>query len=297
MAIKHSYFILILSLFLSHPAFAKPFTIVVLPDTQHMPASKNSATPEDFEDQISWILDNKEKLNIAFVSHVGDVVQTGNNTKQWDIASRIMGRLDDVIPYGIAPGNHDADEMWSDNYTSWSQYFPASRFEGKPWFGGSMDATNVANYQLFSVEGLDFISLHLRWGKNPEVLKWASDVLDQHPNRRAIITTHEYIGHNRQRTAIGQTIWDNVVKDHNNVFLVLAGHHSLSALLSTPNSFGNQVIQTVQDYQDTKPEPCYIRYYTFFPEENRVEAYTYSTKYKRFDLSSDGQFSFEYKMQ
>ena len=48
------------------------FTIIVLPDTQHyVQKDKYPETLKCFESQIQWIIENREKLNIVFVSHVG----------------------------------------------------------------------------------------------------------------------------------------------------------------------------------------------------------------------------------
>jgi hypothetical protein len=53
------------------PAVAAPeaFTIVALPDTQFY----SSSYPETFAAQTQWIVDNKERLNIVFAAHLGDV--------------------------------------------------------------------------------------------------------------------------------------------------------------------------------------------------------------------------------
>ena len=62
---------------------AEPFTIVVLPDTQyycdirHKLSSKwgNGDLRRYFFEQTRWARDNKERLNISFLVHEGDMVQ------------------------------------------------------------------------------------------------------------------------------------------------------------------------------------------------------------------------------
>ncbi len=58
----------------------KPFTLVVLPDTQHY-ADRGAATgqeiPDLFTNQTRWIVDNREEENIVFVLHAGDIVMGG----------------------------------------------------------------------------------------------------------------------------------------------------------------------------------------------------------------------------
>src|SRR5262252_8938181 len=59
-----------------------PFTVVVLPDTQYYAA----AYPSLFDAQASWIVANKQALNIAFVVHEGDIVDA-DVVGQWQVAS------------------------------------------------------------------------------------------------------------------------------------------------------------------------------------------------------------------
>ena len=84
------------------------FTIVLLPDTQHyVEEGKYSKNLECFESQIQWIIENKMKLNIVFVSHVGDIVQHHDIEDEFLRASNVMRKLDGVVPYGFCAGNHD----------------------------------------------------------------------------------------------------------------------------------------------------------------------------------------------
>jgi hypothetical protein len=58
---------------------------------------------------------------------------------------------------------------------------------------GSAD-NNANSYQLVSVEGVDLLFMHLECNAPDEVLAWAGGVLSAHPDRRAIITTHMWLG-------------------------------------------------------------------------------------------------------
>ena len=59
------------------------WTIVLLPDTQRY--SQNF--PETFRNQTRWIVDNKERRNIAFVLHEGDIVNRAT-IPEWENARR-----------------------------------------------------------------------------------------------------------------------------------------------------------------------------------------------------------------
>ena len=51
----------------------RPFTIVMLPDTQFY----SEVYPEIYKAMTRWIVSNREAENIVGVVHVGDVVQNG----------------------------------------------------------------------------------------------------------------------------------------------------------------------------------------------------------------------------
>ena len=109
-----------------------PFTLIHMGDSQiytdttnsWIPApSPNGGTPEMFNKQTEWIVNNKALRNIVYVAHVGDIVEnydsihkngTSWNYPEWDYAKTAMYKLDvEGIPYGIAPGGHDiAGPRW-----------------------------------------------------------------------------------------------------------------------------------------------------------------------------------------
>jgi len=100
------------------------FTIIVLPDTQNY----STSYPEIFTSQTQWIANNKTALDIAFVAHVGDVVNTSTSGTEYTRADTSMDLLDaGAVAYGMCPGNHDMG-----GGSLYSTYFGTSRFSGKP---------------------------------------------------------------------------------------------------------------------------------------------------------------------
>ena len=64
--------------------------------------------PAIFTSQTNWIVNNRSSRNIAFVTHLGDVVNNGDSSTQWANAVTSMNILDaSGIPYGVTVGNHD----------------------------------------------------------------------------------------------------------------------------------------------------------------------------------------------
>lgn len=193
------------------------FVVAMLPDTQFY----SGGYPEIFAAQTAWLAANAD-LPIAFVTHVGDVVDVATVPEQWLAADAAMSLLDGVLPYGLAPGNHDTPT------TQFNQVFPFTRYENEPWYGGHLGDTNDSSYQLVSMGGVDLLFLHLAWCPSAEVIAWGAQVLAEHPDRLAVVSTHGYLDTAGNR-AVGlcsntQVLWDLLVAPSPNVRLVLCGH-------------------------------------------------------------------------
>jgi hypothetical protein len=137
------------------------------------------------------------------VAHEGEVVEHFDSLAEWQQADASLSRLNGVVPFGVLPGNHDISS--GGDTDSFNRFFSAERFGGFSWYGGSYPAgTNDNCYQLFSPGGYDFgplsvaqdrlIVVNLEFCPLPDVVDWANSVLDEYPDRRAIVVTHAYLG-------------------------------------------------------------------------------------------------------
>ena len=151
------------------------FTFIALPDTQYY----SQSFPEVFLAQTEWIVENKKALNIAFVSHLGDVVDLAPVDVQWDKAKAAMDLLLDPIltenvegiPHGVSVGNHDqfgnnrAGTLRDPGSTTvdFNQNFSLDLFESYSWYGGHFGDNNDNSYQLFEAGGMEFIIFHLEF--------------------------------------------------------------------------------------------------------------------------------------
>src|SRR5690606_19579684 len=131
------------------------FTIVALPDTQKY----CRRYPKHYYNQTKWIAANKDKYNIAFVVHLGDI--TDNNLpEQWTVARKAMKSLDGVVRYSHATGNHDYGENGksTDRSTYLTDYFSVDDVQKQPTCRGLFDPKRVDNsYHTFSANGKDFL--------------------------------------------------------------------------------------------------------------------------------------------
>ena len=181
-------------------AVAGDFTIIMLPDTQKYVLS--SATAPIFMKQTQWIVDQRDAMNIVFVTHVGDVCDNYDSVSQHIYAAQSLSLLDGVVPYGVLPGNHDQPT------TLYNSYWPYSLYESESWFGGHYPANgNDNSFQSFSAGGMDFLILHLQFNPDANVIAWADSVLKNHPNHKAIISTHGFLNVDGSRsvTVMGST--------------------------------------------------------------------------------------------
>lgn len=299
-----AFFLVAVLLFVLVPcAFAagENFSIIVLPDTQDY--SENH--PEIFSAQTSWIAQNKDNLNIVFVSHEGDIVHHGGIEGEWRNADRSMSILDGVVPYGVLPGNHDAAGKNGEDF--YNKYFSPERFSRFPWFGGSFpEGTNNNSFQFFSGGGEDFVIVHLDFCPGPDEIAWANSVLKQNSGKRAIVTTHGFLDADGKRNAHGcgrnngstEYIWRDLVYPNENVFLVLSGHAYGEAMRTDPNIAGKNVHQILSNYQTWENGGNgFLRILEFAPGEGKIFVRTYSPYVGGFESGAESEFvlSLEWK--
>lgn len=254
------------------------FSFVWFTDTQYYAESY----PWIYEDQVNWIVENQDELNIEYVFHTGDLVNIYDDFDQWEIADRNMRLLDDAgIPNGVLAGNHDVD-MKNNDYVNYYKYFGADRYEDRSYYGGTYE-NNRGHYDLISVNGNDFIMLYMGWGVDQAGIDWMNEVLAAHPNRTAILSLHEYLLASGTRSPIGDEVFEKVVVPNENVKAVLAGHyHNAQTYIDEIDDNGDgitdrTVYQMLADYQGG-PEggQGYLRILNFNMGENTVDVQTYS---------------------
>lgn len=263
------------------------YTFVWMSDTQFYA----EVFPELFESQVNWIVENRDALNIQYVFHSGDVVNTVNMEYQWEFADRFMGVLDEAgIPYGVLAGNHDVylPEM---DYREFYKYFGEDRVKDQPTFGGSY-LNNRGHYDLVSVEGTDYLMVYMGWQPDADGIQWMNEVLAKYPDRLAILVFHQYLNEAGVRTEIGNRLFEQVVVPNPNVKLVLSGHHHGSAMkVDDIDDDGDgiadrTVYQLLGDFQDAyRGGDGYLNVMRVDVDAGKIYVDTYST-----DLDMTGLF-------
>jgi hypothetical protein len=290
------------------PEAAAPFTVVMLPDTQVY----SKGHPGLFYAQTDWVKKARDRENIVFVTQVGDIINDRSTImSQWAVASNAMARLDGVVSWGVAIGNHDYDSglLKEGVATTWLRFFGPERFKGCRWYGGA-SPNGLSSCQFFSGGGIDFLILQLEVEVPDEAIAWAQTVLNQHPNHAAIVATHAYLKgregvarnpkHDMRRNGnSGEALWQKLIRVNPQIFMVLCGHEGRTDeyyQVST-NCAGNRVLEMLADYQKRENGGNgWLRLIRFLPASRQIQVRTYSPALDKFETDENSQFVVPWEM-
>jgi predicted phosphodiesterase len=300
---------------------ADSFCIAILPDTQNY----SEHFPKTYLAQTRWLVENRQKRNIACVLHLGDVTNR-NSAAEWENADAAMKVLDEnQLPYFMVPGNHDYSQSGScqNRETLFSDYFPKSRFANRTTFGGTYDKEpdRMENsFHLFDAGGLKFIVIALEFGPRHDVVRWANEVVTKHADRSAILITHAYLYSDDTRydwkslgtkqnwnphsypiakvtnddIHDGAELWTNLVSKHPNFLFTFNGHVLNDGLgrLTTKSPMDREVHQILVNYQ-MRPQggDGWLRLLEFKADRTTVEVHDYSPTRNEHNVSSQNRFS------
>ncbi len=290
------------------------FTVVGLPDTQNYCTTTNSGLGI-YNKQTQWVLDNKETLNIKFLTHLGDIVDSATNTAQWNVATAAMGKLDTQLPYGVCTGNHDLAngsthyiDRFGPTHPRWVDPGSGQVYD---WYQGA-SPRGYSSYQVINVNGRDYMFLHIDCDCPDSDMAWAATVLSQHPRTVTMLTTHDYLAETGASSSSGSgtgqrgrvnwptgyisvgpdrnnvtDIWNTLVKPFNQVYMVICGHNFAQYNIEDTNAAGKTVHQVIADYQ-TLPNGGngFLRIMEFRPGQNQIYNTTYSPHLGRYMSNS-----------
>ncbi|MFI9485577.1 metallophosphoesterase [Promicromonospora sp. NPDC052451] len=263
---------------------AYDFSMVHYTDTQYLTegaveqetAEERAVWAQGYNGVMDWIVDNADERKIAYVAHTGDIIE--NNIRafppemeeqvigEFEFASQAQDRIDAAgIPNGVVAGNHD-NQSGTDP-TLYNEYFGPDRYEAlsEDWadasYGGVMEpGSNENHYDLFSAGGLDFVVVGLSYGVTRDEAEWAASIFDRYSDRNGILLTHDYLEPSTSPDGRGANfggsdgplLYNLLVKDNPNVFMVLAGHrHGVGTNVRPPvvGDIGGGVVELLADYQ------------------------------------------------
>ncbi len=200
---------------------------------------------EYYVNSLEW-LKSKQAVenNIACIIHTGDIANT-NLGHQWRRFRKCTDIVSDCIPFYTSTGNHDY--TWASDskiYDRRSSYI-------MDYFDFPLPIKNVvAQYEPLRLENAVFRNyfageridvMMLEFAPRAEVVQWARKYLDEHSDRKFILVTHEFLGHNgmllrenpysvRHFAGTGisatspQELWDILVSCYDNILCLICGH-------------------------------------------------------------------------
>ncbi len=196
------------------------YSFAVIGDTQAMCQDDPDAMSKVYD----WLLENQKSQKIEYVIGLGDITNVSTD-KEWTNANNSISKLNGIIPYSLARGNHDD---WDDFNRNLHNGFYENTVNGlmntgninlsdpvnQPGVvkstaadgtvtyttkgkdvpeGGTVKGDLTNSYRYLTVQGTDYLIMTLDFAPNEDVLKWVDKVVSAHPDHKVIITTHAYM--------------------------------------------------------------------------------------------------------
>jgi hypothetical protein len=306
------------------PAFAPgTTTLAVLPDTQYY---ASCASPH-FPAQARFIAEQAKARRIRAVITLGDL--TDHNTPaEWQYIRDGVKLVENEVPFVLVTGNHDVGDGGTANHRQslLPSYFPAPPGAAKQALAEAKTPSDPSNaYYRVPLERVTLGVLALEWSPRLSTVAWANAVLARHPKDRVVVATHAYLYNDGTRydwqkkgpaqewnplsygtskvapatqggTAPddpgcdGEMLWQNLVKKHRGIFLVLSGHvlGNGTGTLASRGDGGNLVQQVLVNYQMLEDGGLgYLRLLELVPDGRTVQMKSFSPTLGRFATGKD----------
>ncbi|WP_435845349.1 LamG-like jellyroll fold domain-containing protein [Streptomyces hygroscopicus] len=244
------------------------FTFAVMPDTQFLYwGSQDSVNRTPQEESFRYIIRNsgRDTDNIVFMAHLGDLTQDADPLSFQQVGKAFALLDAHGAAYSVLAGNHDVSGDDSRGDTPYLRTLGPKRFKRSKTFAGS-DATGYNTAHIFQAAGRSWLVLALDWRTTDQGFAWANDVIKAHPTMPVILTAHDIVysdyddnvfpyesgdpENNAALSAYGQTVWDELIKNNDQIFLTINGHYWPSGRTTKKNAAGNDVHMHITNYQN-----------------------------------------------
>ncbi|MFC5987238.1 S-layer homology domain-containing protein [Marinicrinis lubricantis] len=257
------------------------YNIVFVPDIQ----KPIRYMPEIVDEQTKWLVRHSEENNIAFTAFMGDIVDEYNVTDQWLAANKAITYLDVAdIPYMTIAGNHDYQTWWGGDDSAYLSYFGKKRYAGKPYYTNE-SPSGFSSYSLFKAGSYEYMVIGTDWRDDHYEADraWVQKVLSEHKTTPTILISHETLEFQGeqstevQHTSRGQRNWNDFVKNNDQVFMTVGGHHHGAGYMISKNAYGHDVLEILVDYQSQyRGGNGWMRFAEFDESGNKIHFHTFS---------------------
>jgi hypothetical protein len=303
------------------PALSNPksWSMILVPDPQtYVKFERNQPI---LELMTSWIKENVEPLNIKMVLCTGDLVEQNEminpdgkaanqpSKLQWESVARSFSKLDGVVPFITAAGNHDYGySNISSRNTNFNKYFPVDKnFQTRKLVrevaqnAEKIPTLENAAFEFTSPYGQKFLFLTLEFAPRDTVLAWAKGVInqDKYKQHKVVVLTHSYMNAKNEHTVkedypiaegnYGAAMWQKLIQPSKNIQMVFAGHIGAPddpkahvAFRTDTNAGGKKVQQMVFNAQGLgggwygNGGDGWLRILEFLPDGKTVKVRTFS---------------------
>jgi hypothetical protein len=185
----------------------------------------------------------------------------------------------------------------------YEQYFGVSHFSSKSYYGGHYASDNNSHYDLITANGVDFIIVYLVWHAPTNLdlgaINWVNTTLQAHPDRRAIVVSHELIHSNGNWSdrgkGVGYQLYETI-KGNKNLFMMWCGHFTGEGRKLDVYQ-GNETYTLLSDYQDyPNGGNGRLKLLTFDPAHDLVKVETYSPYANTWDTGGSSRFTIPFSM-
>lgn len=229
---------------------AQDFTIVQIPDIQYFTANYNNSQIY-YENQINWVINNSEKLNIQMVLFMGDLVENWDNQTQWAYFNTSVSKLEqNNISYLLNIGNHD---FYKGNYSNFDYYFGEDR----------------RNYYILkNISNKTYGFITIEFNASFGVFEWAREILSNNSNISFMFVNH-FIQY--QQWYAEPTESFKLVNSTQNIIMSFCGHSNGDDDYSFERSDGSFFYGFLTNFQDEMLPK--FKYYYFNENTSIVDSY------------------------
>lgn len=250
------------------------FTIAVLPNVANYTIPANGGSLATFESMLDWIIANRTSQNIAYVGQVGGIASS-NSLDGWSTASQAISRLENPQTTGLPAGIPFGVTCHQFTSTYYNQFFAASRYIGRAWYGSRQSDNYVV---FFRAGGVDMGAIHLGIYSNPT---WLNTLLQSHPNRRFIVF-------------FDASAFDSTLYEYPNVVLLLSGEGPGETRGITTTGFNqSRIYHSLSANFADRPNggDGWMRLLTFSPSKRRIHVRTFSPTRNEYETDSNSDFT------
>lgn len=288
--------------------------IAVFGDIQYY---TNANSIKIFKNTLKWIEEVKDKINIISVLHTGDITNSNNrDQEEWKYFADAM--RDFSLPFISNIGNHDYEwdksgKINDRNNTLFNEYTKLSLVTTNieaAFETGKMENIVIRN----DIHGCRYDLLLLEFGPRKEVVAWAKEWVENHPNIKYILMTHEYLEQGGGRRVSGLTsvaqfrntnttyttpeqLWNQIIKCNDNIVCALCGHvGGLYAVTFDKNDYGRDVCQIQHNIQSpTYRDDNWLMMWEFPANSDEANVSIVNTKTGKLYDTKEKLFTFRYR--